>query len=329
MTMYQRVIGQMLKPGGLTMAAKGLLSIVPTVTNAAWVKIAKLGSPRSVSLRYAPLQRNMSPIRTDGQAERRMKIMSYNILEGGNLSKGDRTELLLEMIRQLSPDIVGLNECRGFAKDDHARLLLFQRELGMTGVMNEAQSGNHVALLYRPDIRVVETSGRSISMHNGYARITVDTETLGRVAVVATHLHPFSSTFRVGEMEIVAARAASAPAAIITGDMNSIAPSDAAVDLTNAPRTMSERLRGPSGEIDTQAVSVLLHRGYLDLGQAKALMTYPTMLSQERSDPRVRLDYMFASPAIAERCTDFQVRNDQSAQRASDHLPIVAEFDLS
>jgi exodeoxyribonuclease III len=274
-------------------------------------------------------RRLVATVQMLGLVECRVKIMSYNILEGGNLSRGDRTDLLLELIRGSSPDVVGLNECRGFAEDDHARLRLFERELGMIGVMNEAQSGNHVALLYGPDIKVVETSQRTISMYNGYARVTMETSALGQVAIVATHLHPFSSTFRVGEMEILAARAASAPAAIIMGDMNSIAPSDADVDLTDAPRTMSERLRGPSGDIDTDAVSVLLRRGYLDLGQPKAQATYPTMLSRERSEPRVRLDYMFVSPAIAERCIEFQVRKDDKAQRASDHLPIVAEIDLA
>jgi exodeoxyribonuclease III len=259
-----------------------------------------------------------------------VKIMSYNILEGGNLSKGDCTDLLLEIIQSFSPDILGLNECRGFQDDDYARLRLFERELGMSGVLNEAQSGNHIAILYRSDLPVVETSGRSISMYNGYARITVETAELGPVAVVATHLHPYSSLFRVGEMQMVAARAAAARAAIIMGDMNSIAPSDArTIDLADAPRTMIERMRDASGDIDTQVVSVLLKRGYVDLGQKDASRTYPTMLSRERSNPRVRLDYMFASPPIAERCSGFHVADDAAAHKSSDHLPIIAELDLA
>jgi len=54
MAMYQRVIGQMLKPGGLTMTAKGLLSLVPTATNAG------LGKDRKVAV--APVL--ASPLRS-------------------------------------------------------------------------------------------------------------------------------------------------------------------------------------------------------------------------------------------------------------------------
>jgi endonuclease/exonuclease/phosphatase family metal-dependent hydrolase len=257
-----------------------------------------------------------------------MKIMSYNILEGGHLSKGDRTDLLIDIIRESSPDILGLNECRGFADDDEARLRLFERELGMSGVLNESASGNHIAILFRPDLPVVERSGKSISMHNGYTRITLQTE-IGSLAVVATHLHPFASVFRVGEMQIVAARAAAADAAIVMGDMNSVAPGDAAVlELAGAPHTMTERLRGPAGGIDTEAVSVLLNRDYTDLGAKGATPTYPTPLSSEKADPLVRLDYMFATARVAERCREFSVAGGESGPRASDHLPIVAEIDL-
>jgi exodeoxyribonuclease III len=256
--------------------------------------------------------------------------MSYNILEGGNLWEGDRTDLLFEIIKSFSPDILGLNECRGFSDDDYARLRLFERQLGMSGVLSKAQSGNDVAILHRTDLPVVEISGRSSSMYNGYARITLETTELGSVAVVATHLQPYSSLFRTGEMQIVAVRAAAAKAAIIMGDMNSVAPSDVrTLDLTDAPRTMIERLRGVSGDIDTEVVSVPLNRGYVDLGQKDASKTYPTILLGERSNPRVRLDYMFASPPIAERCTSFHVADNAAAHRASDHLPIMAELDLS
>jgi len=258
-----------------------------------------------------------------------MKVMSYNILNGGNDVDGDRTEILLEIIRRESPDIIGFNECNHFLDDNRKRFHRFEEELGMKGVINEAQSGNHVAVFYGSDIDVIEASGRTTSMYNGYVRITADTEMMGRVAFVVTHLHPFSSVFRSGEMEIVVARAAKAAEAIVMGDMNSVAATDGPFDLVDAPRTMSVRLRGVSGEVDTQVTSIPLHRGYMDLGGKDPIMTYPTKLSEESSDPRVRLDYMFATPALAERCTNFRVDTSSAAHAASDHLPVIAEFEVA
>lgn len=255
-----------------------------------------------------------------------MRVLAYNILDGG----GDRTGLLLEVIRRETPDLIALAECRGFEADGRARLRRFERELGMTGVLTEAPSGNHVALLHRPGTEVFGVSSRSASMLNGCARIVVRTAELGPVAVVAAHLHPFSATFRTAEMEIVAARAGAAGEAIVLGDMNSLAPSDAEVDLTGLPRSLAERMRGPTGAVDTRAVALLLARGYRDLGAVAAMPTYPTAIGDEGGGGcRLRLDHVLVTPAVAARCAGFAVPAREPAPRASDHLPVVADFDLS
>jgi hypothetical protein len=76
----------------------------------------------------------------------------------------------------------------------------------MTAVMNEAPSSNNIAVLTRPHLEVVASTTRTIGMLNGCVSVVVGTA-LGRLALVVTHLHPFSSTFRLGEMKFVAARA--------------------------------------------------------------------------------------------------------------------------
>lgn len=91
---------------------------------------------------------------------------------------------------------------------------------------------------------------------------------------------------------------------------------------------MIERLKGMTGDIDTSVISLLLERGYCDLGQADPVSTYPTMISREKARPQVRLDYIFATEEVAQLCHNFHVCDDAAFQRASDHLPVVADIDI-
>ena len=51
-------------------------------------------------------------------------------------------------------------------------------------------------------------------------------------------------------------------------------------------------------------------------------MTMPTW------DPHVRLDYVFVPQAFRERLVSCEVVTGAEVMRASDHLPVVADFDL-
>ncbi|MEV4098307.1 endonuclease/exonuclease/phosphatase family protein [Streptosporangium saharense] len=255
--------------------------------------------------------------------------MSYNILMGGNRSSGDRTDLLLSVMKDLAPDIVGLCECAGFTEDDNRRLRLFADTLGMIGIINEASSENHVAMLYKESLNASETYTKSVGLYNGMARVVVPTA-VGDMAVVMTHLHPFSSTFRLGEAEVVSVRAAFAPNSIIMGDLNSLSRAALPDDLSGLSRTFQIRALNSVGEIDTAPIDLLLSRGWVDLAGENVHPTYPTILkgSQEESDRSARLDYMFATPDLAERCQSFTVVASEQAHRASDHLPLVADFEI-
>ena len=118
-----------------------------------------------------------------------MKVLSYNIYEGGRAQGSDQTAAILNLIRTTNPSIVGLCECTGFDENDAAELKRFETELGMRSVMNRAPSGEHVALLYREDVSIVEKTASAVSMFHGFASIVITLPTVGRVAIVMAHLH--------------------------------------------------------------------------------------------------------------------------------------------
>jgi endonuclease/exonuclease/phosphatase family metal-dependent hydrolase len=75
----------------------------------------------------------------------------------------------------------------------------------------------------------------------------------------------------------------------------------------------------------------MLTQGFVDLGASSVGPTYPTRIErkQKESDVSVRLDYMFATSNLASRCRSIRVIDEPPAHEASDHLPLLAEFDLT
>ena len=258
-----------------------------------------------------------------------MKIMTYNIMDGGYSEVRDRTPLILDTIRAASPDIVGLCEAAGFDQAGGARLRYYRDQLGMTAFMNAAPSGSHVALLYRPNLEVVDRHADSPAMYHGFAQITVESA-LGLTSVFMAHLHPYSSWYRVTEAQTLAAKGLAAGHAIVMGDMNAIAASDLPIDASAIPAHRVARLAGSDGLLDTTVVDTFLNRGYVDLGATGGTPTYPTAIKTDDAnrEEMLRLDYMFATAEVAQRQRTFSVIDGEMAQRASDHLPLVAEIDI-
>jgi exonuclease III len=75
----------------------------------------------------------------------------------------------------------------------------------------------------------------------------------------------------------------------------------------------------------------MLTQGFVDLGASTVGPTYPTRIErkQKESDIAVRLDYILATPGLARRCRSIRAIDELPAHEASDHLPVIAEFDLT
>jgi len=257
-----------------------------------------------------------------------IRFLSYNIYTGGISNHQDRFGQIVDVIRSADADVVGICECTDF--DKNGRFDSIQRELGMEGVMNRAPSGHHVAILSRRELGSLRPSAGSLTMYHGYASLSFALGWGARVSIAMAHMHPFSSLLRRSEMQILLARARREEQAIVMGDMNSVAPGD---DLVAAGAThdyVSTRLRDELGRIDISVIGTAISHGFIDLGASERLPTYPTLLEDKaaRYGGRLRLDYILATSAVADRCVQFGVIDDTHAQNASDHLPIFADFSV-
>jgi exodeoxyribonuclease III len=142
-------------------------------------------------------------------------------------------------------------------------------------------------------------------------------------SLFATHLasrHEEAEHPRAAEMKAIAEVLRSMERTVLAGDLNTVAPGDPTGD---PPPGVT--LRGEAApEAQRDVLAPLLENGYIDCYRAihpdAAGYTYPA------DQPWLRLDYVFASPDLAPHLTDCDAVTGVMAERASDHLPVWAEF---
>lgn len=265
-----------------------------------------------------------------------LRVMTWNIRTGGRDRHGpDRRDLLLGVVTAQRPDVLALQELRGFDRggllDDVAR------RVGMRPHLARSCFGQPVAVLVRPPLRVLATGRVRRPFHHAAAWVRVATAS-GPLTVFSTHLHPYSGGRRRMEADWLAAavRRTGSALALLAGDLNTLEPTaEHGARLAGLPMHYRRRhLRRDGGTVDTRAVARLLDAGLVDLWRARAAdapeadgLTVPTRHGGAEF-AGMRLDYLLGTAPVAALTRAVRVVRDGDADRASDHYPVVAELDL-
>ena len=112
---------------------------------------------------------------------------------------------------------------------------------------------------------------------------------------------------------------------LLAGDFNTLAPG-AVLELNRLPPRLRPFVWLSGGRIKWRTIQTVIDAGYCDafriLHPDDPGMTMPSW------DPHVRLDYVFVPQAFRERLVSCEVVTGGGVTRASDHSPVVADFDL-
>ncbi|GAA0555613.1 hypothetical protein GCM10010172_42970 [Paractinoplanes ferrugineus] len=246
-----------------------------------------------------------------------MRLITWNIRTGG----GDRLPALTSVLRRFAPDLLCLQELRGF---DQERLARFGAPLGLTGVVARSVFGQPVAVLSRTEF--VRKKLVRWRLHHAAAALTV-----GDLTLVSTHLNPFSPERRRREATWLAARFhAAGPLVLLAGDLNGLSPHEHHSLAGLDPRYHRRHLRS-DGTVDTRGLAAFESGGLLDLWQRAGTgdgHTVPTTGLGGGEFGAMRLDYVLGNPAVAERVRELRVLRGDETEYASDHYPLLAELDL-
>jgi endonuclease/exonuclease/phosphatase family metal-dependent hydrolase len=270
-----------------------------------------------------------------------VKLLSYNLKDGGLDERGDRLDALVEVVRATDPDILCVMEAGGWHPvgrpgQPGARLARFESGVRMRGWILDTPSASSIGIFLRPGVFPAEVSAARGTFHHGALVVTLPAGTSRSLVVVATHLHPFSATMRAVEAESLcwlAARASQSASFILAGDLNSVSAEDAARGLQPAqpPDSWNVRLLDGRGELDFTPVARLKRAVLVDCFRKANPTSYgatdPTP-AFDRGEAGLRIDFVLASPDLTSHLRTCRVVTEPPADRASDHYPILAEFDL-
>lgn len=248
-----------------------------------------------------------------------LRLLSYNILMGGE----DRLPLIASVIQKQQAHVVALLEA-----NEHSNAEALAHQLGMSLIFGEANNEFSVAWLSRYPI--TRMKNHRLPM---LAKTLLEIEILWEgppLTLFATHLragrnaeHDYA---RATEMQAILdiLHMHNDRPHVLVGDLNTIHPTDdpdISALLTQKPDLVQQR---QFPQFPRQVIPLLLQAGYIDcyrtLHPTTPGYTYPLPV------PALRLDYIFASPLLAEHLHACDIVLGTEAEQASDHFPLWAEF---
>jgi exodeoxyribonuclease-3 len=252
-----------------------------------------------------------------------MKVMTYNILNGGV----GREPAILEVIQSVGPDIVILQEVYtpGLVRD-------LATALGAEPFFPPGNAKRRVALLSRLPIRSARSHHPILPIWCNVVEAEIECRPHQLLYLFGIHakanLAIVSEGWRWWEAKYIIGRASpyATRLCLIGGDFNAIAPGDSiAVDRMPWLHKLILWLQG--NRVYRFSIREYLAAGFADsfraLNEAEAGFTLPT------PDPNSRLDYILVSASLrAHLKTCRVVRQPSAVEKASDHYPVVAEFEL-
>ncbi|BCL16505.1 endonuclease/exonuclease/phosphatase family protein [Micromonospora sagamiensis] len=263
-----------------------------------------------------------------------LRVMTWNIRTGGRDRTGpDRRDRVLRMVDDQRPDVLTLQELRGFEARGVAER--FGDAVGMRAYLARSCFGQPVAVLVRPPWRVLSATPVRRPFHHAAARVTLATAA-GPLTVCSAHLDPYCGLRRLLEAGWLAAALCRAPGdlALLAGDLNTLEPGvDHTARIARLPAEYRRRhLRRDGRTVETRAVARLHRAGLVDLfthAGAGEPATAPTAHGGGAEFSGMRLDYLLATPALAGRARGCRVVRGGETEYASDHYPVVVDLDLT
>jgi exodeoxyribonuclease-3 len=244
------------------------------------------------------------------------RLLTYNIRRGGV----GRADKIARVIDACAPDVVLLQEATDpgtvaqiATATRMADWRAFKRQsLAFLSRLPVAYAASHRPRVSRHAFIEVVPAGERIrlfgvhlsAVHAAWTERRRDFELRALLRTVAAHQHGFH---------------------VIAGDFNTLAPGEF-LDLRRLPIRLRPFVWLSGGRIKWRTIKTVLDAGYVDAFRLKHPgdpgLTMPVW------DPHVRLDYAFVPQAFAERVIACDVVRHDDATTASDHFPVVAEFEI-
>jgi len=251
-----------------------------------------------------------------------MKIMTFNIWEGGIDVVGSRTDFIVDVIKEANPDFLALQEANNFDKDSDALLKKISKDIALPyyalskGTFRDYGKDYgkryHVAILSRYPLRE-EYKFSDFSFNCAALSVVIDSP-LGELSICNLHLHAYSEDKRLNELEVILKYQSRYKNHMLLGDFNSLSYKD-----NYDTKTLEVENRFD--------VTDILNKNYTDVTSYLGLdngSTHPTPVNTDPTITKpIRIDYIFVTPSLTAHAKNPTVIKTAVSEKASDHYPIT------
>jgi len=252
-----------------------------------------------------------------------LRVMTYNIYKGAV----GREQGLLTVVQEVQPDLLFLQEV-----GDEASIRLLAKALDMHHTFAKSAYGaKNLALLSRYPL-LNSDAYHAFPLFHSLLLSTILLPTGETLNLYGVHVGVLYDWWRTFEIQAIVRRIQQreilhpSPYALMAGDFNAILPRDR-VNLRIGTR-LHKVILFLEYVVATRLAPRLLARhqwidGYRYCHPLQDGFTFPS------TAPAVRLDHIFATPSLVRRLRHCAVVTEPEITRTvSDHLPLVAEFEV-
>jgi len=244
------------------------------------------------------------------------RLLTYHILHGGI----GRVDAIAKVIGACAPDLVLLQEAT-----DVRTVERLAEATGMAeGRTFQKQS---LGFLSRRPVAFYQWIRPRISRH-AFVEVVPEGE---RICVFGVHLAAVHAAWterrRVLELRALlqSVERHRDRFHVLAGDFNTVAPGDE-FELNRLPLRLRPLVWASGGRVRWRTIQTVIDAGYVDAFRAhhpnEPGLTLPTHA------PHIRLDYVFVPQRQSDRLVACDVVSSDDAVGASDHFPVVADFQL-
>jgi endonuclease/exonuclease/phosphatase family metal-dependent hydrolase len=238
-------------------------------------------------------------------------------------------------MKNQNPDIVSLQELNEYSPDQLARDANFW---GHPFSVLLKEEGFPTGVTSRFPIEDIQRYQEGF--HHGLIRVKIE-----GIYLYIIHLHPSNWEFRHREIDLILNNMKTLPigsSVILAGDFNTFSPADASyyahgrlegffagLDSINHVNNLN------NGKLDYGVIQKIKDAGLIDLElkfrpqNYKFTGTFPALIEKEgeHGDLR-RLDYIFINDPLEGKVSRTEIIANDTTQYLSDHLPVIADFEL-
>lgn len=247
--------------------------------------------------------------------------MTYNILNGAEAG----LNLIIDVIKQESPDYLTINEANTFAENNNEILKKIAKvtnfpyyELAFSG-----EYDYHVAAFSKYPFKKIH---KLTPLMRACIVALVETE-LGEISIASLHLTPYTEDLRHSEIDLITSFQKSYKNRILMGDMNSLSRYDQYDEsIVKHFNNMQIKKFTTDGKLRFDAIDKILSVGYFDPAyhlKKNKEYTAPTSINEYNAHSNMRLDYIFLSQSLMPHLKKYKIVINELTEKASDHYPVT------